>query len=232
MTLILTIYVAAAVLPALFLMGYIYKHDRIEKEPFSLLTKLVISGVYSAFLAIVLERIGTALLDNAGFTDRTQYIIWTAVMVGVAEEVAKFIFLYIRSWNTPHFNYRYDGIVYAVFVSLGFAAFENIKYVFYYGIGVAPSRALLAVPAHMAFGVFMGSFYGWAKIHDVYGQEGKAKFLLLLGILCAAAFHAFYDACAMLGTDEAMIAFIVFVVIMYFVVIRKVKRESQTDMEI
>jgi RsiW-degrading membrane proteinase PrsW (M82 family) len=92
MTLILTIYVAAAVLPALFLMGYIYKHDRIEKEPFPLLMKLVISGVYSAFLAIVLERIGTALLDNAGFTDRTQYIIWTAIMVGVAEEVAKFIF--------------------------------------------------------------------------------------------------------------------------------------------
>ena len=85
MTLILTIYVAAAVLPALFLMGYIYKHDRIEKEPFSLLMKLVISGVYSAFLAIVLERIGTALLDNAVVSERMQDMIGTAIVVGWSE---------------------------------------------------------------------------------------------------------------------------------------------------
>ena len=232
MTIVLLAYVAAAVLPALFLMWYIYKHDKIEKEPLPLLMKLILSGVYSAFLAILLETIGQSVLDSAGFTSESKYIIWTAIMVGLSEEISKFIFLYLRSWKTPHFNYRYDGIVYAVFVSLGFAAFENIKYVFYYGLSVAPSRALLAVPAHMAFGVFMGSFYGWAKINDVYGQTGKAVMQLIFGVLSAAAFHAFYDACAMLGTEEAMMVFIVFVIIMYIVVIHKVKREANTDMEI
>lgn len=232
MTVILAVYIGAAVLPALFLMRYIYVHDKIEKEPLGLLGKLVLSGVYSAFLAILLETIGTNLLDSAGFTDETKYIIATAIMVGLSEEIAKYIFLYLRTWKSPHFNFRYDGIVYAVFVSLGFAAYENIRYVFYYGLSVAPSRALLAVPAHMAFGVFMGSFYGRAKILDVYGQESNSRLLRFAGVLIAAALHAFYDACAMLQSETAMILFIIFVIIMYIVVIRKVRNESRTDTEI
>ena len=65
MTIVLLAYVAAAVLPALFLMWYIYKHDKIEKEPLPLLMKLILSGVYSAFLAILLETIGQSVLDSA-----------------------------------------------------------------------------------------------------------------------------------------------------------------------
>lgn len=232
MTAILVIYIAAAVLPALFLMRYIYVHDKIEKEPGSLLMKLALSGVYAAFLAILLETIGTKLIDGAGFTDEKKYTIAIAIMVGLSEEIAKFVFLYLRTWRSHHFNFRYDGIVYAVFVSLGFAAYENIRYVFHYGLMVAPSRALLAVPAHMAFGVFMGSFYGRAKVLDVYGRESESKLLLAVGVLLPAALHAFYDACAMLQSKTAMTLFIVFVIAMYIIVIRKVRRESQTDKEI
>lgn len=232
MTAILVIYIAAAVLPALFLMRYIYVHDKIEKEPGSLLMKLALSGVYAAFLAILLETIGTKLIDGAGFTDEKKYTIAIAIMVGLSEEIAKFVFLYLRTWRSHHFNFRYDGIVYAVFVSLGFAAYENIRYVFHYGLMVAPSRALLAVPAHMAFGVFMGSFYGRAKVLDVYGRESESKLLLAVGVLLPAALHAFYDACAMLQSNTAMTMFIVFVIAMYIIVIRKVRRESQTDTEI
>ncbi len=232
MSVILAVYIGAAVLPALFLMRYIYVNDTIEKESPGLLLRLVLSGVYAAFLAILLETIGTGLLDAAGFADETAYTIATAVMVGLSEEISKFIFLYFRTWRSPEFNFRYDGIVYAVFVSLGFAAYENIRYVFYYGLTVAPSRALLAVPAHMAFGVFMGSAYGRAKILDIYGKEGKSKLLNIGGVLCAAALHSFYDACAMLGSQPAMILFIAFVIIMYIVVIRKVRNESRSDSEI
>ena len=232
MTAILVIYIAAAVLPALFLMRYIYVHDKIEKEPGSLLMKLALSGVYAAFLAILLETIGTKLIDGAGFTDEKKYTIAIAIMVGLSEEIAKFVFLYLRTWRSHHFNFRYDGIVYAVFVSLGFAAYENIRYVFHYGLMVAPSRALLAVPAHMAFGVFMGSFYGRAKVLDVYGRESESKLLLAVGVLLPAVLHAFYDACAMLQSKTAMTLFIVFVIAMYIIVIRKVRRESRTDKEI
>ena len=46
----------------------------------------------------------------------------------------------VFAWRDPNFNYRFDGIVYAVFVSLGFAAFENISYVVGYGLTTAVAR--------------------------------------------------------------------------------------------
>lgn len=64
-------------------------------------------------------------------------ILLAFLVVAVVEEGTKFFFLHQKTWHSPYFNYRYDAIVYAVFVSLGFAAFENVKYIFNYGLSVA-----------------------------------------------------------------------------------------------
>ena len=120
------IYVLAAVIPAIFLMWHIYKYDKIEKEPNSLLVKLIFGGVLAGLLAMVLEYAFGQVLDNMYFHSYNAYMVATATMVGLSEEFAKMFFLKRFSWKKPDFNYRYDGIVYAVYVSLGFAAFENI----------------------------------------------------------------------------------------------------------
>ena len=170
-----------------------------------------------------LEREPAALLMKLAFGG-----ILAALVAIVLESVFGGI-LKKFSWNNPEFNYMFDGIVYAVAVSLGFAAFENVFYVFQYGLTVAVSRALLAVPAHTAFAVYMGSFYGKAKYCDVYGKKGACRSNLLWGFLFAVALHAFYDACALLGSDTAMIVFAVFVILMYIIIIRKVRKESRED---
>lgn len=229
---ITTIYVFAALIPAVFLMRYIYQHDKVEKEPPALLMRLVLSGVYAAILAVLLESLGGLVLSELAFPSTNAYAVATAVMVGLSEELSKYLFLRIRTWKNPNFNYRFDGLVYAVFVSLGFAALENVLYVFQYGMGVAVSRALLAVPAHMAFGVFMGIFYGRAKVCEAHGDCRNCKRNLMIGLLSAIILHSFYDACVMVENDIAMIIFIVFVVLMYIIVINKVRHEANTDYKI
>ena len=229
MSLSTEIYLASAILPAVFLLWLIYKQDRKEREPVRLLMKLVGGGILAALLAIVLETVFGGVLNQMSFRTEFSMVVANAVMIGLSEEFAKLIFLKWFSWNNPNFNYRFDGIVYAVAVSLGFAAFENVFYVFNYGLQVAVSRALLAVPAHTAFAVYMGTFYGRAKYLDVYGRHKACKINLIAGFLIAAALHAFYDSCAMLGSDTAMIVFAVFVIAMYIIVIRKEKTESKTD---
>ena len=116
-----------------------------------------------------------------------------------------------------------------MFVSLGFAAFENIGYVLGYGLSVAPARALLAIPGHMCFGVFMGTFYGRAKQCRVWGHKSEERANLWLGYIAAVLLHGFYDSCAMINTVASSLIFIAFVVIMYIVVIKKVNKESQND---
>ncbi len=227
---VVVIYIAAAILPALFLMRYIYRKDTIEKEPKRLLVGLVFLGAAAAVVAGVLELIGkNVLLQFIAEDDPAYTIIMAFLVVAVIEEGAKFLFMRWRTWKDPNFNYRFDGIVYAVFVSLGFAALENITYVLGYGLTTALLRALLAIPAHMGFAVFMGIFYSRAKLCTDVGNPARKRLNLWASFLIAVLLHGFYDACVLLGTVLSTLLFIVFVVVMYIVVIRLVKKESRTD---
>jgi RsiW-degrading membrane proteinase PrsW (M82 family) len=227
---VLAIYVAAAVLPAFLLLRFIYRMDSIEKEPPRLLWSLVLRGVLAALASIVLEKLGTAALDAHVRQNTAKYIILLAfLVVAVVEEGTKFLFLYKRAWREPNFNYRFDGVVYAVCVSLGFAAFENVGYVFNYGLSVALPRALLSIPGHMSFAVFMGSYFGRAKICEDWGNRAGKIGNLLRGYLVAVVLHGVYDTCAMLGTTKATVVFVAFVAVMYLVVFFRIRREARSD---
>lgn len=227
---ILLLYICAAVLPAVFLMIYVYQQDSIEKEPPELLLACVGRGVLAALASIILESIGERLLGVSGIQDEVTYTVVLAfVVVAAVEEGTKYFFLYRLTWNDPNFNYRFDGIVYAVFVSLGFAAFENVKYIFSYGLSVAFSRAVLAIPAHMGFAVIFGLFYGRARLAADRGESGKAALLILIGYLLAVILHGLYDASAMMHSGQATATFIGVVVVIYVIILIIVRREARTD---
>ena len=227
---ILAVYILAAVLPAIILLRYIYKHDTVEKEPPGLLLTLLFMGVLAALCATVLEAIFQTVLDLLVDPGSPVYTILLAfLVVAVVEEGTKFWLLKRRTWYHPAFNYRFDGIVYAVFVSLGFAAYENITYVLRYGLSVALPRALLAVPGHAAFAVVMGAFYGRARLREGWGDLREARRDLWTGYLFAVFLHGFYDTCAMIGTGTSTVVFLVFVALMFLGIFRLVTEESATD---
>ena len=141
------ILIAAAVIPAVLLLIYVYKADRLEKEPASLLGVLLLQGIISTALAAYAERIGARLLNAVLSEDSLLYqLLFNFLVVGLAEEGFKFLLLRWRTWRSPYFNCQFDGVVYAVFVSLGFALWENIDYVVMYGFGTAVLRAVTAIP--------------------------------------------------------------------------------------
>ncbi len=224
------IYILAALLPAAFLLHYIYCHDTVEPEPPGLLFLLLLSGVVAALLASVLEGLGEWILKRFLYQGDPLYTVLLAfLVVAVIEEGVKFFFLKNATWNHPSFNYRFDGVVYSAFVSLGFAAFENLYYIFGYGLSVALPRAVLAIPGHLSFSVFMGMYYGRARLRENRGHHISALFSLWAGYLIAVFLHGFYDACAMSGTAFATGTFLVFVFLMFAGAWRTIKRESETD---
>lgn len=232
----LLLYIAAAVLPAAILMFYIYRKDRVEKEPGPLLRKLLLGGVFAALASMALEyaaNYAETLYFQEHYVSMATYGIISASVVGIIEEITKFFFLYKFSWHNKAFNYSFDGIVYAVFVSLGFAAFENILYVLFYGgIELALPRALLAIPAHMSFAVYMGLFYGLAKVAESAGNQSWSNILLVLGFMAAAILHAVYDGSIMVGSDASIMFFYSFVAVVDILVIFTVKTASKLDRRI
>lgn len=222
------ILIAAAVIPAVFLTVYIYRKDRLEKEPTGLIKRLIVMGIISTFIAIMLERVGTAILNFIFPRETLLYdLLLYFVVVGFSEEISKFTVLEKVTWNSPYFDCKFDGIVYAVTVSLGFALWENINYVLSYGFSTAVVRAFTAVPGHACFGVFMGFWYSMAKQNELKGDAATAKKCRRLCVVMPMVIHGLYDFIACLTTSAGV--FIGYVLIMFGLSFFIVKRISNTD---
>lgn len=222
--------ILAAVIPAIVLMIKVYRSDRIEKESPQLLWALMVGGVLSTLLALIEERVGDLVLSSLVDPESVLYqVILYFGIVGVAEETSKYIFLKKRSWNSPEFNCMYDGVVYAVFVSLGFALWENINYVLSYGFATALVRAVTAIPGHACFGVFMGVFYGVAKKYQNQGRTGLSKLFRVLSIIVPMLLHGAYDFIATMATGENDWYFLVFVAILFTASFITVSKTAKQD---
>ena len=224
------ILIAAAVIPALWLLRFVYKHDRLEAEPPQLLLSLVLQGVFATTIAKLLERAGMWAVDliAAPNTVLNSILLYFGV-VAFAEEGAKYFLLRRRTWGIRDFNCRFDGVVYAAFVSLGFALWENIGYVFMYGMGTALIRAVTAVPGHACFGVFMGCWYGQGFAWYRRGDDAKSKVCRTVAVVLPALLHGAYDFLAAMTGEISEWYFVAFVALLFFVTFRVVGRLSRED---
>jgi len=224
------ILILSAVIPAVFLLVRVYQADRLEKEPGRLLLLLVILGVIATSLAGAAEQLGDSLLLSIFPEENIVYnLLLYYIVVAVSEEGFKYLLLKWRTWNSPHFNCQFDGVVYAVFVSLGFALWENVFYVLYYGFATAVARALTAVPGHAAFGVFMGVWYGVAKRYDLAGFEAESRAARGRALLIPILLHGTYDFIATYQNDWMSFIFLAFVIWMFRTALKLVKKTSAED---
>lgn len=222
--------IAAAVLPAIYLLYKIYQADRVEKEPAGLLLSLAVCGIVATFLAMIAEMFGSVVVGLLFREGSVRYnFLFYFFVVAFSEEGFKYLLLKWRTWHSTHFNCRFDGVVYAVFVSLGFALWENISYVALYGLEVALLRAVTAIPGHACFGVFMGVWYGLAKKFDRFGDHEKAKRYGKLAVLCPVLLHGTYDFIASMEAAHFTWIFVVFIAVMFWISLRMVKRQAHHD---
>ena len=224
------ILIAAAVIPAIILLIKVERADRLEKESAGLLVSLVLFGIASTAIASLLERVGMAILDSVLRPESLLYkVLLYFVVVALSEEGAKYVLLKRRTWRNPEFNCQFDGVVYGVFVSLGFALWENIGYVAMFGLSTAAIRAVTAIPGHACFGVFMGVWYGMAKRRAGAGDQACAKRMRIRSLVIPTLLHGFYDFAASSETDIMNLVFFGFVIIMFITAYRLVKHVSAND---
>ena len=218
-----------ALLPGILIIIFIFRKDKVEHEPVSLIIKLLIFGAISCIPAVFLETFIGGL--NPGFQEGSvAFAVFNAFAVAaLCEEVCKYLLLRIGSWRNKNFNYRFDGIVYGVAVAVGFALLENVLYVVDGGLYVALMRGVLAVPLHAFCGVFMGIFYGAAKRYAIEGQHGKATTETFKAIFIPFLIHGIYDSLAFLGEYGTTFVLLAFVLFMYIFAIKKVNQYSAED---
>lgn len=183
-----------ALLPVFLIFKYVYGLDKVEREPIGLVLKVLIYGAIFSLPCAGVERFLMNLLPNFYSPETIEFAFMeNTVCVALVEELSKYLVIMLIVWKNRNFDYRYDGIVYAVTASLGFAALENILYVITYGTGVSIGRALFSIPGHTTFGVFMGYFLSRAKSHWLHHHQIRETILKLFALFIPMIIHGCYD---------------------------------------
>ncbi|MFC1655993.1 PrsW family intramembrane metalloprotease [Patescibacteria group bacterium] len=179
-----------SIAPIVILLWYFDHLDKEHKESRRFLWSIFLWGVLITLIAGAIELVLELLFSDLFFIPMVQVFFTAFIFVAVTEETLKYWVVKRKAYDHPAFNEHFDGIVYGVVASLGFAALENILYVMEGGIYIGIIRALLAVPAHALFGAIMGYYIGLAKFAKHPGEE---KLLLRKGLILAIIFHGLYD---------------------------------------
>ena len=207
--------IITALLPIVILVYYIYHKDKKSPEPTKQLVKAFLFGILSVplslFISIPLGLIGAYSTEATSILGNVNSAFLGAA---VPEEIAKFFMLWLLLRRNQYFDERMDGIVYAVCVSLGFAALENMVYLFsnaesYFTIGV--SRAIFAIPGHFCFGVLMGYYYSLAKFYSMNRKRNKVFILIVPVVL-----HGLYDSILFIMDVTPAISGVLFIVFLIF----------------
>ncbi len=179
--------VILALLPVAFFCGLVIWADKYERESFLPLLICFALGALAIIPSIYLEN---GVLEARWFdlTDNWHLLLYSFVGIALIEESFKALAFFAYPYGQRFFNEPFDGVVYAVMISMGFAGVENILYVLDSGMEAGIARALTAVPAHATFGVVSGYYFGRSKF-----ESTQIWALIAIGGLAVCIFHTGYD---------------------------------------
>ena len=209
---------SAGIAPGLALMSYFYLKDKYDSEPISLVLRSFVTGALLVFPIMFIQYVLQA-----------EHVIpeglWSSLLAtSLLEEFFKWFILLYTAVKHIDFDEPYDGIVYGVAVSLGFATVENILYLLANGVQHAIGRALLPVSSHALFGVIMGYYFGKGKF---FVPRGK---WLVASLVVPFFLHGAYDYIITLK-ENWLIIITPFMLYLWWLGLRKVKSAREMSVK-
>ncbi|MEE4294403.1 MAG: PrsW family intramembrane metalloprotease [Xanthomonadales bacterium] len=180
-------------LPVVFWSAYHLHVDRHLPEPPANLALAFVLGIGSFFLgALAYRLLGFLGLRYDAFAlardDLPGLFVYAVVAIGLIEETVKLLPFLLFVVRFRAFDEPIDGIVYASFIALGFAAVENMLYVPQLDSTTAYARGFVAPVLHIVFASIWGYYLGRAWL------RGRNRLAAIGGGLAISAFiHGVYD---------------------------------------
>lgn len=178
------ILLTVAIAPGLALFSYFYLRKQIAKEPSLTLFHTFLYGAIMTFPILFIQHVFDE--ENIFSNVFLRKVVFTSGL----EEFFKWLILLLAIYRHVEFEDAYDGILYGVSISLGFATVENILYLLTFGTDIAFLRALLPVSGHALFGVVLGYYFGRAK----FAAEANKRKLLFVAFLAPYSLHFLYNS--------------------------------------
>jgi RsiW-degrading membrane proteinase PrsW (M82 family) len=181
------------ILPVLFWAYYHYHKDRHLPEPLGHLLLAFILGVGSCYLAMLMYRgLGLVNLRYNAFelaeTNLPGLFSYAVLAIGVIEELAKMLPFLLVIIRLKEFDEPIDGIIYASFIALGFAAVENTQYLQMVTLKEAVARSFAGPVVHIVFASIWGYYIGRAWL-----CRRKVVTTIIAALAVTAVLHGVYD---------------------------------------
>jgi RsiW-degrading membrane proteinase PrsW (M82 family) len=185
--------ITPVVVPVIFWSAYHLYKDRHLPEPIANLALCFGLG----FLSFYLGRAMYQGLDLIGLrfdayslaeTHRGGLFIYSIGVIGVIEELAKFIPFVLVAQRFRAFDEPVDGIIYASFIALGFATLENVQYLQFLSGPEAIARGFAGPIVHILFASI------WAYQVGLAHLARRNRLIVATGYLALTALlHGAYD---------------------------------------
>ncbi len=203
-----------SIAPILAFLMWIYFKDKYEKEPIKFLAKLFFIGFLISIPAIAIED----LLLKVDINNKYLNLFYVAFIVAAStEEILKYIVLIAYALKSKYYTEKLDGIVYSIFITLGFATVENIIYIFYENylslLEIGLSRAIISIPGHIMFAISMGYYLSIYKFDSINKNEKKINLLKI--ILIPMILHGVFDFILMIKRTWATILFFIYFIYLW-----------------
>ena len=215
--------------PAVFWAGYFIYKDRFRPEPLRHLGCSYLMGILAAYLCCrfygLLPALGIAedpsvLMES----DRLQFFFYSLGVIGLVEELFKCLPFFGVLFLFKSFDEKIDGIIYAAMIALGFASFENVRYLVFLDGFPLFGRAFASPLTHTVFASIWGYTLGKARIENTSLVKG-----FLIGFPLAALAHGLFD---FLTTDPSLrIAGALFILLIWVWQIRTLERADDRHPE-
>jgi RsiW-degrading membrane proteinase PrsW (M82 family) len=213
------LYIVFGILPSLTWLFYYLSKD-LHPEPKKMILKVFLWGALIT-IPVFFVQIGFAhLLEKTNLNPTISSLIYWFLVIAFSEEFFKYLVVKIKVINSPYLDEPLDIMLYMVVAALGFAALENILYLFT-PTGQMSFNQLIDRTLLISFVRFIGATFLHTLCSAVIGYslaisfcEVKKKYLPLgAGLIMATLLHGIYDFSIMTLSGYAKFAVPVIVII-------------------
>lgn len=220
------------IIPIILIMWYINERDNKEKEPLILIVIMILLGIISVCLSrwvwkLIIINI-PEIKEEIASRDWYVRILISYGQIGFIEETIKYIILNILIYRNKNYDYMYDGIVYSVALSLGFALMEGIEYGMKTNLIVSLVRSILTIPMHTVYGVMMGYYMSKGKIDN----NNRVMYYRYVGLILPIFIHGTSDYMLSILNSNNQLIYIGWAIFLYIGSLKKINELSKFDKKI
>lgn len=199
--------IALGLIPSFSWLFFYLKKDE-HPEPKYLIAQTFLLGMISAPFVVAFEVLPTYLFTSGAVSQALlsspAFLFWAAFV----EEAFKFLIIWIFILNNPEFDEPVDAMIYLIVAGLGFAAMENILFLFkVYPQGISSTIAVWglrfvgATFLHSLAAAITGYFVAlaWFYYHHAYK-------LIALGLFLATIFHLAFNLFILQSSSQGVSA--------------------------